>query len=360
MFEATVGHERRLVYMRVDVTVLGAGIFGLSVAWSCVSRGAKVRVIDPFGVGAGSSGGIVGALAPHTPDNWNDKKQFQFESLVMAQSHWDEVEAVGGLSAGYARHGRVQALQDARFVELAYERTVSAVELWQGFAEWKVEDAGNRGEWEPATETGKLAFDTLSARIHPRKACNALAAALRAKGCEIVQAGPLEGAVVHATGHQGLQDMVAHFDQTVGTGVKGQALLLEFDAGDAPQLFADGLHIVPHGDGTVAVGSTSERDWTQPASTDAQLDAVHARAIAAFPVLQGAPVIERWAGVRPRAKSRAPMLGSHPYLDGAFVANGGFKIGFGVAQKVGEVMADLVLDGVDNIPPSFRVEASLR
>jgi len=44
-----------------DITVLGAGIFGLSTAWTCVQRGARVQVIDPQGVGAGSSGGDVGA-----------------------------------------------------------------------------------------------------------------------------------------------------------------------------------------------------------------------------------------------------------------------------------------------------------
>ena len=69
----------------VDVTVRGAGAFGLSIAWACAQRGAKVRVIDPYGPGAGSSGGLVGALAPHVPENWNPKKAFQFDSLIMAE-----------------------------------------------------------------------------------------------------------------------------------------------------------------------------------------------------------------------------------------------------------------------------------
>ena len=30
---------------RVDVTVRGGGIFGLSIAWACLQRGARVRVI---------------------------------------------------------------------------------------------------------------------------------------------------------------------------------------------------------------------------------------------------------------------------------------------------------------------------
>jgi glycine/D-amino acid oxidase-like deaminating enzyme len=342
---------------RAEVTVLGAGIFGLSVAWACVKRGAQVRVIDPMGVGAGASGGLVGALAPHTPELWDEKKQFQFESLIMAENYWAEIEAFGGKSAGYSRSGRLQPIADARTLELAQTRVISAQSLWQGKAIWQVVDPTD--DWVPPSPTGKIIRDTLSARIHPRQACAALAAALLAKGVAVEQTGAPSGRIVHATGYQGLLDMAEHLDQPIGNGVKGQALLLDFDARDKPQLFADGLHIIPHSDGTLAVGSTSERYWEGRASTDALLEDVYTRAIAAFPVLQGAPVIERWAGVRPRAKSRAPLLGPHPYRAGEFVSNGGFKIGFGMAPMVGEVMADLVLNGTDRIPDSFRVEASL-
>lgn len=69
----------------VDITVRGAGVLGLSIAWACVLRGARVQVVDPFGPAAGSSGGLVGALAPHVPENWNPKKAFQLESLLMAE-----------------------------------------------------------------------------------------------------------------------------------------------------------------------------------------------------------------------------------------------------------------------------------
>jgi glycine oxidase len=144
----------------------------------------------------------------------------------------------------------------------------------------------------------------------------------------------------------------------VGGGVKGQAAALRYEAGGMPQVFVDGLHIVPHADGTVAVGSTSETTWADMA-TDAALDGLVARAMAAVPVLEGAEVVARWAGVRPRAASRAPMLGEWPGRAGHFVANGGFKIGFGMAPKVAEVMADLVLEGRDGVPEEFRVEASL-
>ena len=91
----------------------------------------------------------------------------------------------------------------------------------------------------------------------------------------------------------------------------------------------------------------------------AATDALRCRAVAALPSLKEAAVLERWAGIRPRARTRAPVLGPWPGRPGHFVANGGFKIGFGMAPKVAEVMADLILDGRDAIPPGFRVEDCL-
>ena len=336
-----------------DVTVLGAGIFGLSVAWACQKKGAAVRVIDPGGPGAGASGGVVGALAPHVPDNWNEKKAFQLDSLLMAEAFWAEVAEASGLSPGYARNGRFQAIADERQLTLAHERAEKAEALWRGEARWEV-IAADAAPLAPLSPTGFLIHDTLSARIHPRRACAALAAAIAAQGGEVAPDGPLEGAIVHATGVAGLDALSAATGRKAGDGVKGQGVLLAFSAPDMPQIFADALHIIPHEDGTTGVGSTSEREYDDPAATDALLDDVIARAVRAVPALAGAEVIERWAGVRPRATSRAPLLGTHPLREGEFVANGGFKIGFGMAPKVGAVMADLVLDGADEIPAAFR------
>jgi glycine oxidase len=341
-----------------DVTVMGAGIFGLTIAWNCLQRGARVRVIDPNGVGAGASGGIVGALAPHVPENWNDKTAFQFDSLIAATGFWRGVEATSGIASGYARLGRLQPIADERALKFARARIIGAQNLWRGLADWQVIKASGV-DWAPITPTGYLIHDTLSARIHPRRACAALAGAITTRGGEIVAEAAFEGKVIWATGVAGLKELNArHSRVVVGSGVKGQGALLHFSADNLPQLFADTVHVVPHADGTVAVGSTSEREYDDPTGTDAQLDAVIERAMLAVPVLRGARVMERWAGVRPRVRSRAPMLGAHPLRAGEYIANGGFKIGFGMAPGVGRLMADLVLEGVDNIPAGFRPSAS--
>ncbi|KPP80968.1 MAG: glycine oxidase [Rhodobacteraceae bacterium HLUCCO07] len=343
----------------VDVTIRGAGIFGLSIAWECLARGATVRVVDPNGPGAGASGGVVGALAPHVPENWNDKKAFQLQSLLAAEEFWAGVETTGGLSPGFARLGRLQPVPDEHTRALAHAREETARELWQGRAEWRVVAADTTADWAPHSPTGWLIHDTLAARIHPRQAVRALVAAIRAKGGEVTARAGDEGVVIWAAGAWDLDRISTALGRMVGNGVKGQAALFALDARDRPQVFADGVHIVPHADGTVAVGSTSERDFERPESTDERLDAVIARAIAAMPVLSGVRIIEAWAGLRPRAKSRAPILGRHPLAPDQFIANGGFKIGFGMAPGVARAMADLVLDGRDTIPDGFRPEASL-
>lgn len=340
----------------VEVTIRGAGIFGLSIAWACARRGARVRVIDTIGVGAGSSGGLVGALSPHVPEAWNPKKAFQLESLLMAEDWWAAVEAVSGIPSGYGRLGRLQPLEDARAVDIARRRGETARDLWQRAAEWRVVPVTGAA-WEPASPSGWLVEDTLSARILPRQALAALAGAVRALGGAVVIGEADDaGAVIHATGIAGLAALSASLERQVGSGVKGQALSLQYEMRQGPQLFVDGLHIVPHADGTVAVGSTSEAHW-QHEATDAALDGLLARTVAAVPALRGAKVVDRWAGVRPRATSRAPVLGAWPGRVGHYVANGGFKIGFGMAPRVAEVMADLVLEGRDGVPEEFRVAA---
>lgn len=343
-----------------DLTVMGGGIFGLACAWECVRLGARVRLIERTAIGAGSSGGLVGALAPHVPENWNDKKQFQLESLLMAEGWWAEVAAVGNTDPGYLRSGRLQPIPDDRALQNARARVAEAETLWKGRAEWRVIPATG-APWEPHSPTGYLIHDTLTARLHPRRAAAALTAALTARGATIDIGDHIpQGPTLWATGYAGLLDLNAHLAQPVGAGVKGQAILLRHDARDLPQLFADALHIVPHADGTTAIGSTSENEWSDPAATDAQLDDILTRARAALPVLRDAAVIDRWAGIRPRARSRAPMLGAWPDRPGHFIANGGFKIGFGMAPKVATTMADLILNGRDTIPAGFRVEANLQ
>ena len=338
-----------------SVTIVGGGIFGLACAWEMVRRGTAVHVIERDRIGAGSSGGHVGALAPHAPENWNDKKQVQLDSLLMAEAFWRGVEAASGLPSGHARTGRVQPLTDAADPKIAARIEAAALRWPAGIGMRILDDPGTGPA--PLSPSGRWLWDGLTARISPRAALTALAGAIRAAGGRITEgAEPSEttGPVLWATGAPGLAALTQALDRPIGTGVKGQSLLLDFAAPDAPQIFAEGLHIVPHADGTTAIGSTSENrfDHDRP---DEQAGELLDRARALCPALRDAPMIESWAGIRPRARSRAPLLGAWPGRPGHYVVNGGFKIGFGMAPRIAQVMADLILDGRDTIPEGFRL-----
>lgn len=345
-----------------QITVMGAGIFGLSAAWVMARRGASVTVIERDRIGAGSSGGIVGALAPHVPELWNTKKAFQLDSLLMAERFWADVATSGGKDPGYARTGRLQPIADQDALERAHERTQGARDLWQGKAEWQVIRAAEARGFTVNSPSGWAIFDTLTARLSPRAASVALVAGLRAMGVQIHQGDtPPDTArtVLWATGAPGIDALTADLGRTMGNAVKGQSALFRADFRNAPQLFADWIHFVPHADGTVAVGSTSERYYDDPTSTDDQLETLIAQARTTCPELAHAPLMERWAGLRPRSQTRSPMLGAWPDRPGHYVLNGGFKIGFGMAPILAHLAADLLLDGHDAVPAGFRIEDNL-
>ncbi len=330
---------------------------GLTLAWHCLNLGASVRVIDPNGIANGASGGIVGALAPHVPEKWNTKKQFQLESLLYSQEFWRSVDSVSGLKSGYRRTGRLQPLMDESSLALAQKRKESADNLWKNFATWEIID--NSKDWELMSPTGLWVFDTLSAIIQPRLACLSLAQALKNKGCKFLLEGKNQGKVIWATGVHDLSRISRKLDNNFGSGVKGQAALFKLKKPNSAQLFAETLHFIPHFDGTLAVGSTSERSFEHEGTNDDNLKALILKASNILPELRGKDPIFTWANVRPRSRSRAPVLGKHPLFPSEFIMNGGFKIGLGMAPQMGKVFSEFLLLNENNIPSDFLPDVSL-
>ncbi|MGQ3295213.1 MAG: NAD(P)/FAD-dependent oxidoreductase, partial [Shinella sp.] len=117
------------------------------------------------------------------------------------------------------------------------------------------------------------------------------------------------------------------------------------------------LYIVPHEDGLVAIGSTSENSFAEPTSTDGLLDSLIDKARTMAPLLAAASVVERWAGVRPRAVGREPMVGRHPDHANISLMTGGFKVSFGIAHKLACEVLNEIKGGTLGVPPSFTVEA---
>lgn len=367
-----------------DLLIVGGGIMGLWAAVMADRAGLKTVLVERDRIGAGASGGVLGALMPHMPDRWNAKKQFQFDALLSLEQEILDLEAQTGLSAGYCRSGRLIPLPKPHLRTIALRHEQDALVNWkqkdrQFF--WHVQDSAPVSGW-PETEVmaGGVVFDTLAARVDPRLFLTVLTEALRRsrhvqieEGRALAGLDPVTGKAMFSDGHtisfgtcilaNGV-DAFRQLDEleetpltaSSGTSVKGQAAVLKADIDPAlPVIFLDGLYIVPHDNGLVAIGSTSEDRFTDPLSNDHLLDDLLARARAVVPSLADAPVVERWAGLRPKAIGRDPMVGRHPDHPRLYTLTGGFKISFGLAHRLAaSVIGEIVGQADEALPETFR------
>ncbi|MEH0073945.1 FAD-dependent oxidoreductase [Pannonibacter sp. Pt2] len=365
-----------------DVLVIGAGVFGLSTARAAAEAGLSVTLVEAAQVGSGASGGVLGALMPHMPARWNAKKAFQFEALAGLEGHIARLEGETGLETGYRRCGRVLPITTADLLAHHNARAAEARTHWNtpatGFA-YEIEEAGNHAAWlAPEAAPFGVVRETLAARISPRRYLQALAQAFSARG-RLITGAPVArvsgsapsvtladgqvlsaGAVVLAQGFSSFAVLEALTGKPLGEGEKGQALRLAApELSTMPAVYCDGLYVVPHGDGTVAIGSTAIAGRTDTEAEPGPAAALLARAIRFCPALAGRELVETWAGVRPKPFGRDPLVGRIPGFNRIFAATGGFKISFGIAHLVGAALA-AELAGKEPehpLPPTFRASA---
>ena len=334
-----------------DVLVIGAGIFGLTLARKLRRAGRSVVVAEAGHVGSGASATPLGVLAPHAPDNWTDVKEAQFHALVSLPEYLRDLEQETGIGTGYVRCGRLVPLATAHRRSLWQSRIVDAERNWRGVADLRYLDQPDPDWLSPDAAPFGAMRCGLTARIDARAYLTALAATLDGTiRCGLALERLEPGAacfgngeriaarhIVLATGAEAFP----HLPETekgdpAGRGEKGQAALLEAKAehADRPLLFHDGTWVVPRGGRRVAVGATSERAYIDARTTDSLLDERIDRARALCPALSGAKEIERWAAARPRAANRGLLVGPHPTLPGVSVATGGFKTGLALAHTL--------------------------
>lgn len=351
-----------------DVLVVGAGAFGLWAARACAARGMRVAVADPARIGSGegaASATPVGALAPHRPAPWTPMKALQLRALEEMPARLAALEAETGRSVGHARPGRRTPLRDAAARDRAEAALADAAARWPGRRQW-IEDTARSAALEDPP-FGWLRDDR-TARLDPAATLAALRAALENTGARLLDGrrllaldpphAVLDGAEVSApaillaSGHRAFE-LIPEAPLPALRPEHGQAARLALALPpDTPLIQAPGLWIVPHEDGTTAVGATSERD-RDDLTTDAALDETLARAAALMPAIAEAPVLQRWAGLRPRLATRKPLIGPVPGCPGLFVATGGFKIGLALAPLLGEALAAILAGDAPDLPPEI-------
>ena len=104
-------------------------------------------------------------------------------------------------------------------------------------------------------------------------------------------------------------------------------------------------YIVPRRNGRLLAGSTLEHAGFDKRVTAEGRRAIQAQALEIAPGIASLPLLDAWAGLRPRAPDDLPVLGMSTETDGLFYATGHYRNGILLAPVTGEVLAEQVTGG---------------
>ncbi len=324
--------------MPASISIIGGGIIGLSCAWEMAQRGASVNVYDKGDYGRGASWAAAGMLAPsYEAAIGHGTAHPRFHELCQQSVQaWPgfaaDLQLASGLDTGFMPGPSLAIATDAD--QVTHLAVLQAVLDRNGTPCQKLTPDEAR-RLEPAlTGTIETALALPSdGQVDNRIVLEALLVACKAAGVGFGAPTEACDATLYATG----------WEAPNCRPVKGQLLSLERVTGVPQRLIQCGnLYIVPKQD-RIVVGATSEPGASDTVSDIGATNALHMRAAALLPVLKDAPVLERWAGVRPMTSDGAPLLGQME--NGNWIAAGHYRNGILLAPITAQLMADMILEG---------------
>jgi glycine oxidase len=370
-----------------DVVIIGGGIIGLTIARALRQRGVREVVLLERGrPGAEASWAAGGILAPQVEADHTDaffRLACASRDLypAFAQSLQEEtgicveLDTTGTLCVGFTP-------EDGEELRRRYE--------WQA-------SEGLQVEWLSGDEAQRvepcLSANVLSAlrlpndfQVENRHLVKALLSANKSLGVQLVTDCAVSALRIEREKVRGVETssgFVAAPIVVVAAGawsslidssglppieiepVRGQMLCFSAVSNIARHvIFSARGYVVPRRDGRVLAGSTAEHVGFHKCVTDDGIKTIKAMAREISDAIAGLPIIDSWAGFRPRAKDDLPVLGNREEVEGLFYATGHYRNGILLAPITGEVIAGAIVQGVTPVdlsafsPDRFREGAT--
>jgi glycine oxidase len=347
-----------------DALVIGGGVIGLAIARALRLRGMKrVTIVERARLGREASHAAAGMLAPQVEADGPDA------FLELACHSRD-------LYTAFA-----EALREETGIDIELEKTGT---LLVAFTDEDERDALRRYDWQ---SRAGLAVERLTAleacSIEPALSPNARSA-LRFPRDWQVENRRLVAALSASADHLGVRLLTGAHVEAIGikrgrvTGVettlgfisaplvvicagawaslipaterrvppvsiepvRGQILCFESHPRAARHvIYSPRGYIVPRLDGRLLAGSTTERAGYDKRVTGHGLQAIMAQALEIAPVIDTLPLLAAWAGLRPRAEDKWPVLGMSAETAGLCYATGHYRNGILLAPITGELIA---------------------
>jgi glycine oxidase len=360
-----------------NVVIIGGGVIGLTIARALRQRGVRdVMLIERGRPGAEASWAAGGILAPQVEVDHQDEF-FQlacasrdlypaFAAALKEETGIDvELDTTGTLCLGFTR-------QDEEELRRRHQWQIG-----EGLqVEWLTGDEARR--LEPCVSANvrcALRFPR-DIQVENRRLVEALVRANEELGVQLVintqvtalgikdarvcrvetsngfVAAPIvvvaAGAWSSSIDSQGLSLPPIQVEP-----VRGQMLCFSADPNIGRHvIYSPRGYLVPRRDGRVLAGSTVEQVGFDKRVTDDGVSAIKAMALEITASIAGLPIIDSWAGFRPRALDGLPVLGPCEKIRGLLYATGHYRNGILLAPITGLVIADAIVDEV--MPESLK------
>jgi glycine oxidase len=368
-----------------EVVVVGGGVIGLSCAWRLAQAGARVAVVERGEPGSGATRVAAGMLAPVGELTFGEPELLEL-TLAAARLYPEfvaELEDASGEATGYEQLGALHVALDRD--EAAQLRRVHDLQR----------SLELEAEWLPPRKCRDLepgltpsfhggVFASGEAAIDPRALTQALVAAVRSDGGEVltgteVVAGVFDGERLtgvrtrasHESGNESRRELSPDTGDKVllaetvvlANGawsgatewlpeharppvrpVKGQVLELRRRDGEPPTrhiLASERVYLVPRADGRLIVGATVEEMGFDTAVTAGGVHELLREAYRLLPDVAEMELVDAIAGLRPGTPTNLPLVGPGA-IDGLVLATGHFRNGVLLAPLAAQTVADLL------------------
>jgi glycine oxidase len=358
----------------VDVTVVGAGIIGLSIAWRAAQAGLAVTVVDPDPASCASHA-AAGMLTPVSEAHYGEEALLALN--LASAARWPafaaDLAAASGMDVPLRSDGSLLVAFDDDDLRALEELRRFQAELGLDVARLRSRECRDLEPLLSPRIRGGVRVDG-EASVDNRAACRALLAAAEAAGVGLVRERVVEVVVDagRATGVRLASGATLGGDRVVVAAgpwsaqlaglpatavppvrpVKGQILRLRFDPADPPVTrnirgLARGwsVYLVPRTSGELVVGATVEEQGFDASVTAGAVRELLEAAIDVVPAVGELELVEAIARLRPATPDNAPIIGSTP-VDGLVLATGHHRNGVLLAPITADAVVGLLADGV--------------
>ncbi len=352
-----------------DVAIVGGGVIGLAIARALALRGvSNVVVVERSGPGCEASSAAAGMLAPQAEaDNADEFFKLAVSSRDLYQEFSDALREESGIDIELDTTGTIYvAVTEDDEAECArrYE--------WQTKAGLVVErmTAEDARMFEPCiSESVRSALRfPLDVQVENRRLVSALSESNKQLGVTFL-AGTTVEAIRHErdliTGLETARGFISAPNVVLAAGAWSSSLLNSGKASSSPRIepvrgqmvclasnpqltrhviYSPRGYIVPRMDGRLLAGSTTESAGYDKRVTAAGIHAILSHALEISPHVGLLPLVDCWAGLRPRAAGGLPVLGPCAEITGLFYATGHYRNGILLAPITGELLADAIVN----------------